>query len=142
MKKACFTILMVSVLMTCALVSKAHAVVVNYAFDLQGTLHGSDVTDIFILETDGTQVSADYVYTAPSSGYYSLSHVISFEPTLALIIGLDLAIPGVGDEKDHVVMFMDNEFAVANFGKKFSAVFPAVGGGERVRHSALITADQ
>ena len=148
MKKASFTIFVVSVLMSGAFVSKAHAVVfelpgsefeVDYTFDLQvGTLHGSDITDIFIFETDGTQVSVDYAYTAASSGSSNLNHVISFEPTSALVIGLDLAVPGVGHEKDHVVMFMENGFAAANFGKKFSEVFPAVGNGDRVRHSQQI----
>jgi len=140
MKKACFMMVMVSVLMSCAFVSKAHAVVVDYTFHLGGTLNGNDVTDIFILETDGTQVSVDYAFTAASRGKTTLTHVIPFSPSLALVIGLDRAVPGVGDEKDHIVMFMNNDFAVTTFGKKFSQVFPAVDGGERVRHSTLIAA--
>ena len=114
---------------------------VNYDFDLKrGTLHGSDITDIFIFETDGTQVNVDYTFSAAAMGPSTISHEILFAPTLALVLGLDLAPldPGL---KDHLVVFMDNDFAADALTKaKFSEVFPTVAGRDRVRHSVLVQA--
>ena len=114
---------------------------INYAFDLQkGTLYGSDITDIFILETDGRDVFIDSIFSAAAKGPSTISHVNSFfKPTLALLLGLDRA-PSEG-LKDHVIVFMDNDFASYALTKsKFSEVFPAVDGRPRVGHNYLIDA--
>ena len=64
--------------------------------------------------------------------------MISFEPTLALVLGLDLA-PVDSGLKDHLMVFMDNDFAAdALTMSKFSEVFPAIDGRDRVRHSVLV----
>ncbi len=114
---------------------------VNYDFDLKrGTLYGSDITDIFIFETDGTQVNVDYTFSTAAKGPSTISHEISFVPTLAIVLGLDLA-PLDSGFKDHLVVFMDNDFAADALTKaKFSEVFPTVAGRDRVRHSVLVQA--
>jgi hypothetical protein len=113
---------------------------VNYTFSLyRSTLNGSDITDIFIMETDGTNFNIDYTFTAASQGPSTISHEISFAPTLALLIGLDRA-PSQ-NLKDHLVIFMDSDFASYALTKlKFSEVFPAVDGRQRVRHNSLVNA--
>jgi len=113
---------------------------VSYAMNLAGTLNGNPVTSLFILETDGTNVSADFGFTAAATGPTTLSHTIGFLPTQALLIGLDEAVPGLGDGKTHLVVGMDAAFAQANVGRLFSAVFPGVNGEPRLGHDALITA--
>jgi len=113
---------------------------VNYEFELKSTLYGSNITDIIILETDGTQINADYTFSAPSSGFSTIGHVSSFHPTQSLVLGLDLA-PVDSGLKDHLVVFMDNDFASDALTKaKFSEVFPAIEGRERFRHSATVQA--
>ena len=114
---------------------------VNYDFDLKrGTLYDSDITDIFIFETDGTQVNVDYTFSVAAKGPSTISHEISFGPTLALVLGLDLA-PLDSGFKDHLVVFMDNDFAADALTKaKFSEVFPTVAGRDRVRHSVIVQA--
>lgn len=116
---------------------------INYAFDLQrGTLYGSDITDIFILETNGTDVFIDSIFSAAAKGPSTISHVNSlFEPTLALLLGLDLPPPDSGF-KDHLVVFMDNDFYNASTSpdSKFSDFFPAIDGRPRVGHNALVQA--
>lgn len=113
---------------------------VSYSMNLGGTLNGNPVTSMFILETDGTQFSVDYSFTAAATGPTTLSHIIGFLPTSALLIGLDEGVPGVGDGKTHIMMGMNAAFAQANVGKLFSAAFPAVNGQPRLGHDALITA--
>ena len=74
---------------------------INYEFDLKrGTLYGSDVTDIFILETDGTQVKTYYTFSAAAKGPSTITHVNNlFEPTLALLLGLDPTVARFRDSK-------------------------------------------
>ncbi len=113
-----FTLLLTSAFLSIAVAVQASVIPiggggyeVNYDFDLKrGTLYGSDITDIFIFETDGTQVNVDYTFSAAAKGPSTISHEISFDPTLALVLGLDLA-PLDSGLKDHLVVFMDNDFA-------------------------------
>ena len=114
---------------------------VTYEFDLKGgTLNGSDVTDIFILETDGAQISIDSVFSAAGQGPSTISHQIGFDPTLALLLGLDRA-PADSGLEDHLVGFINPEFAEEALTKpKFSDIFPAVDGRPRVGHNQVVTA--
>ncbi len=114
---------------------------VNYSFDLKGgTLFGGDVTDIFIFETDGVQISIDSIFTAAGNGPTTLSHEIAFDPTLSLLIGLDRA-PVDSGVVDHLVIMMNNEFAADALTKdKFSTIFPAIDGRARIGHNQLIQA--
>ena len=101
---------------------------VSYEFDLKrGTLHGSNITDIVIFETDGTQVNLAYPFSAASMGPSTISHTIAFDPILSLILGIDSAPLGSG-LKDHLVVFMDNSFTADGFAtkSKFSEFFPAI----------------
>ena len=145
--KKLLTLLLTSVFLSIAVAVQASVIPlnggfeVNYDFDLKrGTLYGSDITDIFIFETDGTQVNVDYTFSAAAMGPSTISHEILFDPTLALVLGLDLA-PLDSGNKDHLVVFMDNDFAADALTKaKFSEVFPTVEGRDRVRHSVLVQA--
>lgn len=116
----------------------AHAITITYDLNLKSTLYGSDITDIFIFETDGNQVSVDYTFTVASQGPSTISHEVSFDPTLSLVLGLDLA-PIDSGLKDHLVVFMNYDFAADALTKaKFSEVFPGVEGRDRVKHSTLV----
>ncbi len=143
-----FTLLLSSIFLSIAVSVQASVIPiggggyeVNYDFEMRNTLYGNDITDIFIFETDGTQVNVDdYSFSVAATGPATISHDISFDPTLALVLGLDRA-PLDSGNKDHLVVFMDNDFAVANaLGKKFSEAFPAVDGRDRVRHSIIVQA--
>jgi hypothetical protein len=116
---------------------------IKYEFDLKrGTLYGGDVTDIFILETDGKQVETYYTFSAAAKGPSIISHNGKFAPTLSLLLGLDLPPPDSG-LKDHVVVFMDIDFYNATTSppdSKFSTFFPAIDGRPRVGHNALVQA--
>jgi len=115
----------------------AHAITINYDLNLKSTLYGSDITDIFIFETDGSQVNVDYTFSAAAQGRSTISHEVSFDPTLSLVLGLDLA-PLDSGLKDHLVAFMNYELGAFAIGKKFSEVFPAIDGRDRVKHSTLV----
>ena len=113
---------------------------VSYDISINRTLNGNPVTSMVILETDGSAFSAAYGFGAAASGSTLLSHTIAFRPTSALVIGLDLATPHVGDGKTHLVILMDSDFTATLDGKKFSEAFPAIGGRPRLGHDALIAA--
>ena len=115
----------------------ANAITINYNLNLKSTLYGSDITDIFIFETDGSQINVDYTFSAAAQGPSTITHDISFNPTLSLVLGLDLA-PLDSGLKDHLVVFMNYEFGAFAIGKKFSEVFPAIDGRDRVKHSTLV----
>lgn len=115
---------------------------INYKLNLgRSTLHGNNITDIFILETDGTNYNIDYTFTAAAKGSSTISHDIPFAPTLAVLLGIDLAPPDSG-LKDHLVVLMNHDLANYAIGKKFSEVFPAIDGRPRVGHNALLNALQ
>jgi len=123
-----------------AVIATAGGYEVSYAIDINRTLNGNPITSMVILETDGSQFSASYGFTAAASGATLLSHTSAFRPTSALVIGLDLGVPGIGDGKTHLVMLMDPDFTASIIGQKFSEAFPAVGGTPRLGHDALIAA--
>lgn len=122
------------VLLAFACASSASAAQITYSLDLgTGTQNGNPLTSVAILETDGTQVNVDFPFTIPHAGPQSLTHTVAFQPTLSLIVGLDLATPLPGDGKAHVFFFTNSAFANAANGVLFSTVFP------NTRHSEFIT---
>ena len=108
-----------------------HAAPVSYTANLNTSL-GNPVTNIFIWESDGVQTSLDYVYTVPGTGTAVLSHDVPFVPAKTLIVGMTVGQDAEGNDKTQIVMFMNESFASANAGQKFSAAFP------NSRHSVLI----
>jgi len=62
-----------------------------------------------------------------------LSHDVPFTPTQSLLVGQTIGVDAVGDDKTQIVMFLDDGFAAANAGQKFSVAFP------NTRHSVLLT---
>lgn len=105
---------------------------VTYTVDLVGTLNGNPVTSIVVLEAGGGQFSQDFPFTLNASGVSSITHTISFFPTSALVIGLNLPSPGIGDEKPHLFMLVNDTFAASANGTKFSDVFA------NTRHNDMI----
>lgn len=105
----------------------------SYSFDLPSTPNGNDVTTIMILEAGPPgEFSMAFPYTVTPGGITTLSHEIAFFPTSALIVGLELPQPNVGDGKTHIVMWVDNAFAASSIGLRFSEAFPTS------RHSLFI----
>lgn len=104
-----------------------------------GTSNGNDINDVMIFEwAEGGEFSADGPYTINGRGRTHLSHVVDFEPTHALVMGWGAAIPGVGDEKDHLFTLSNALFSFHASGQKWSDVFPGVPPEPRTGHNAMI----
>jgi len=113
---------------------------VDYYVSLaQGTSNGSDIEDSLIFEwNQGGDFSADFGPTISGEGNTYISHVIDFEPDSALILGWGAAIPGVGDEKDHLFMLASDAFTKQVTGLNWSVAFPGVPPEPRTGHNAMI----
>jgi MYXO-CTERM domain-containing protein len=125
------SILLTATIAALLTLAPAHAVPISYTANLN-TSFGKPVTDIFIWETNGVQTSLDYAYTLLGRGTSVLSHDVPFVPTQSLITGLTVGQDADGNDKTQIVMFMNDSFASANAGQKFSAAFP------NSRHSVLV----
>lgn len=114
---------------------------VSYNINLGiGTSNGNDITDVFIFEWDSSNFNVDYPFTINSVGQSVLQHTISFQPTHALILGYNLGIAGVGDEKDHLFSVTNETFFASVQNKKWSVAFPGVvPGPPRTGHSLMVT---
>ena len=111
---------------------------VSYAINMSpGTSNENDISNVFVFETDGTQVDVEYGFTIPGIGVSTLTHTTSFAPTSSLLIGTGRGIPGVGDGKDHIFMVVNNAFAGSIIGFKWSETFPG-DGVTRIRHNEFI----
>jgi len=101
------------------------------------TSKSNPVTDVLILESDGSQVHATiYGSDLPGSGPAVITHSPPFMPSQSLVIGLTQGMDADGNDKAQLVMFLDDDFAAANAGLKFSTVFPGA------RHSLTIASLQ
>jgi hypothetical protein len=74
-----------------------------------------------------------------SHGLTTLTHVIDFEPTAALVLGYAAGVAGIGDEKDHLYTLMNWRFAYSINGMEWGEAFPGLMPESRVRHSAMVT---
>ena len=111
---------------------------VSYGFNMTpGTSSGSDITNVFIFETNGAAVTVDSGFDIAGTGVSYLTHTSSFAPTSALIAGMVLGTPDVGDGIDHVYLVVNNAFAESSVGLLWREVFPG-DGVTRVRHSEFI----
>jgi PEP-CTERM motif len=113
---------------------------VSYQFNLGGfPSNGGDVQDLFIFEWNSEgDFNVDFAYTLAGHTSTTISHTINFNPTSAFAIGYGLAIPNVGDEKDHIYTFTDTGFAYNAVGSKWSDIFPGSTPESRVSHSAMV----
>ena len=106
--------------------ANAAATTITYTLNMWGTLNGSNVTNVIILERNGAQTnldtSASFIISA--SGTTTLSHDVAFTPTETLILGIDAAPPG---GHTHMAFFVDPAFGWSIQGILFSQVFPGVG---------------
>lgn len=106
---------------------------VSYSTTLQpGTLNQNPITSLYVLESDGTQISIEHAPSIAGSGPVTVTHTLPFRPTAALLIGLDLTSLGLSDGKTHIVMFMDPDFADSISGFRLSEAVPAVSGQPRL----------
>jgi hypothetical protein len=131
------TLFLSTFLLSLAGAAFAGNVQVDYALNLgSGTLNGSSVTSIAIFEERAGVVNVSFPYTVPGSGEFVLSHTAPFDPTLSLIVGLDLPSTTGGDtgsdNKTHLVFFTNDAFAQSAAGIQFSTVF------QDTRHSDFI----
>jgi len=94
---------------------------------------GNPVTNIMTWETDGANTYIDYVFELPGVGMSVLSHDMPFTPTQSLVVGQTVGVDADGNDKAQIVMFLDDDFAAANAGQKFSVAFP------NTRHSILLS---
>ena len=105
---------------------------VSYTASLDTSV-GNPVTNIMTWETNGTSTYIDYVFELPGVGTSVLSHDVPFTPTQSLVVGQTVGVDADGNDKEQIVMFLDDDFAVANVGQKFSVAFP------NTRHSVLLS---
>jgi len=113
---------------------------VSYQFNLGGhPRNGGDIQDVFIFEwNDSGDFNVDYAYTVEGQTSTTISHTIAFDPTYAFLIGYGLAIPGVGDEKDHIFTFTRSSFFHEVVGFKWSEIYPGLTPESRIRHSEMV----
>lgn len=113
---------------------------VSYNVNLSsGTSNGSDIEDILIFEWNaGGDFSVEPGSAVADQGRKVLSHVIGFKPTSALVMGWGAAIPGVGDEKNHLFTLVSSSAAAEFTGKKWSEAFPGIPPIPRTGHNAMI----
>ncbi len=124
--------------LTLAAWSSAAAAPVTYGINMDpGTSNGSDITSVFIFESNGAQLSVDGGFVIAGHGVTHLTHSTPFAPTSALIAGIGRGTSGVGDGEDHIYMIVNDAFAHASVGLAWSQVFPGDESG-RIRHSEFI----
>ncbi|HET6564979.1 MAG TPA: IPTL-CTERM sorting domain-containing protein [Xanthomonadales bacterium] len=111
----------------------AQAAPVSYAAQLK-TSRLNPVTDILILEADaeGTVHGTLYPDDLPGDGYAVILHDPDYEPVRSLVIGLTDGEDELGNDKIQLVMFLADDFAVANQSVNYSEAFPGA------RHSLTI----
>jgi hypothetical protein len=103
----------------------AQAAPVSYAAQLK-TSRLNPVTDILILEEDaeGTVHGTVYPDDLPGDGFGVILHDPAYQPVRSLIIGLTNGEDEEGNDKIQLVMFLADEFAVANQSVNYSTAFP------------------
>jgi hypothetical protein len=144
MKRSCYFAVLVFAALFSSVVSAAVTATptgfrISYDINLsKGTSNGSDIQDTLIFEwNDAGDFSVTSGSTIAGRGRTVLDHVIDFEPTAALVMGWGAAVPGVGDEKDHIFTLVRAGFAEAVTGLKWSAAFPGVPPLPRTGHSDM-----
>ena len=131
--KARIGIRVISITALLLLASFARGETVSYTANLN-TSKGNPITDILILETDGTQVHVTvYPSQLPGRGTSVISHDVPFMPTKSLVIGSTEGQDTDGSDKTELIMFLDNDFAATNAGVPFSSAFPGA------RHSVTLS---
>lgn len=98
------------------------------------TSKGNAVTDLLILDSDGTGAvhATIYPHDLPGHGLAFIRYDAPFTPSNSLIIGLTEGMDDDGSDKTQIVMFLDDGFAAAHQGVPYSSVFPGA------RHSETI----
>lgn len=112
----------------------AQAGTLTYDFRIQ-TTEGYDVTNIAMYASDGAGNDDIYFSPAvvPASGVFQLQHTVSFNATSAMIVGV---MERDQDDKMDVVMWVNDAFATAVLGMRYSDVFPNGVNGSNPGHNA------
>lgn len=97
---------------------------IGYVANIE-TAVGNPVTDLLILEEDSTGLVHASVFGAdlPGFGTSVISHDPGFAPSNSLILGLTEGVDAAGAPKTQIIAFLDDDFAAANVGRKWSDVF-------------------
>ena len=103
--------------------ANAAATSITYSINMWGSINGSPITNIVILERNGAQLSVDtsasFVLNVP--GTATLTHDVAFTPTETLILGLD--VPSGPDGTTHVMFIADPTWAWSHVNMRFRDVF-------------------
>lgn len=140
----CTVIMSVAAVLSClanaGVVPEAGGFRVSYDINLAaGTSNGSAIQDVLIFEWNAAgDFSVEAGPAVAGQGTTVLSHVISFKPDAALVMGWGAAVAGVGDEKDHIFTLVRPSTATEFTGKKWSEAFPGVPPAPRTGHNAMI----
>ena len=113
---------------------------VSYDFNIAGfTRSTGDVQKFFSSEwNESGDFNVDFAYTLAGGSSTNISHVIDFNPASPSRHGSTLGTAGIGDEKDHIFPFTNNDFAYGVLGYKWSEIFPGITPDSRISHSELI----
>ena len=113
--------------------------VVSYEINMSpGSLNASSISNVAILETDGTHFNVDYGFSFAALGTTTLTHTVSFVPTSSLIVGTSYGSSGLGDEKDHIFMIVNSQFMSSIIGDPWSVIFPG-DGVSRLKHAEFVS---
>ncbi len=126
------SVFLLSALAVVLFAAPAGAETVSYTAAMDTSV-GNPVTNIMTWETDGANTYIDYVFELPGVGTSVLSHDVPFTPTQSLVVGQTVGVDAYGNDKEQIVMFLDDDFAATNLGQKFSVAFP------NTRHSVLLS---
>ena len=100
--------------------ASANATSISYTVDMgAGSITGSNVTNVVIMESAGGVTYLDFGFLVNSSGQTTLTHDVAYTPTSTLILGLDIS-----PAKTHHVFFANTTFVQNATGVKFSVMFP------------------
>jgi hypothetical protein len=123
---------------TAAIVATGSGYEVSYDIGMNpGTNSGKPIGNVFVFETNGSSVNVDYGFSIAGTGISQLKHIVPFAPTSTVIAGMILGTPGLGDGAEHAYLIVNDRFANAAVGYKWSEVFPG-SGGVRMRHDVFI----
>ena len=105
-------------------VGKANAEFISYVANIE-TSTGNPMTDILILEEDTSGIVQASVFGSdlPGFGTSVIGHDPGFDPVRSLILGLTEGADETGAPKTQIMAFLDDDFAAANVGRKWSEVF-------------------
>ena len=144
--KTAFHFFLLALLCSVSLIAGAAVVPVAGGYEISydvhltsGTSNGSNIQDVAVVEWNAAgDFNIETSFAITGRGYTRISHTIGFEPDAALVLGWSAGVPGIGDEKDHLITLNNGTFAGTATGRKWGEVFPGVPPEPRTSHSDMI----